>query len=57
MKESSSSSTGAVPEALVFDALAWLGNVSTSVLIVFVNKVLMDPKKGYRFSFGTYTKH
>lgn len=27
-------------------------NVSTSVLIVFVNKVLMDPKMGYKFVFG-----
>ena len=42
----SSSSPGAV------DAAAWWLNVSTSVVIVFVNKLLMDPKKGYGFSFG-----
>ena len=43
----SSSSPGAV-----VDAAAWWLNVSTSVVIVFVNKLLMDPKKGYGFSFG-----
>lgn len=37
---------------MAYDAFAWLGNVATSVLIVFVNKVLMDPKKGYKFQFG-----
>lgn len=36
------------------DVSAWLGNVSTSVLIVFVNKVLMDPHKGYAFVFGEW---
>lgn len=41
-----------VPQALIYDGCAWLGNVSTSVLIVFVNKVLMDPQKGYSFTFG-----
>jgi solute carrier family 35 protein E3 len=35
-----------------YDGCAWFFNVSTSVLIVFVNKVLMDPKKGYGFTFG-----
>jgi hypothetical protein len=35
-----------------FDALAWFMNVSTSVLIVFVNKLLMDAKHGYAFTFG-----
>lgn len=39
-------------QALIYDGCAWLGNVSTSVLIVFVNKALMDPQKGYRFTFG-----
>lgn len=34
------------------DACAWFFNVSTSVLIVFVNKVLMDSKTGYKFTFG-----
>lgn len=42
-----------VPQALIYDGCAWLGNVSTSVLIVFVNKVLMDPQKGYSFTFAT----
>jgi solute carrier family 35 protein E3 len=40
------------PQVVAYDACAWLGNVATSVLIVFVNKVLMDPKKGFRFQFG-----
>lgn len=40
------------PQAVAYDAFAWLGNVATSVLIVFVNKVLMDPKKGFKFQFG-----
>ena len=33
------------------DVAAWAANVSTSVLIVFVNKVLMD-SKGYGFHYG-----
>lgn len=37
---------------LASDASAWFGNVATSVLIVFVNKVLMDPRTGYKFQFG-----
>lgn len=37
---------------LVVDASAWLFNVSTSVLIVFVNKVLMG-RSGYMFNFAT----
>ncbi|EFJ41796.1 hypothetical protein VOLCADRAFT_98177 [Volvox carteri f. nagariensis] len=40
-------------EKLAMDIFAWFLNVSTSVLIVFVNKVLMDPKIGYRFVFAT----
>jgi hypothetical protein len=36
----------------VADAGAWFFNVATSVLIVFVNKVLMDSKTGYKFTFG-----
>ncbi len=36
----------------VTDVFAWFLNVSTSVVIVFINKVLMDDKKGYRFVFG-----
>lgn len=35
------------------DAAAFAFNVATSVLIVFVNKVLMDPRKGYGFVFAT----
>ncbi|MEW5316716.1 MAG: hypothetical protein WDW38_008068 [Sanguina aurantia] len=35
------------------DLFAWFLNVSTSVLIVFVNKVLMDNSWGYRFTFAT----
>lgn len=31
---------------------AWLLNVSSSVAIVFVNKVLMDQRGGYRFTFA-----
>jgi hypothetical protein len=31
---------------------AWLLNVSSSVAIVFVNKVLMDQRGKYRFTFG-----
>lgn len=34
------------------DAAAWAFNVSTSVAIVFCNKVLMDPHWGYKFIFG-----
>ena len=37
---------------VAYSAFAWFLNVSTSVLIVFVNKLLMDPKKGYAFTFG-----
>eukprot|EP00798_Chlamydomonas_sp_ICE-L_P031301 gene31301-6449_t len=35
------------------DFVAWFMNVSSSVLIVFVNKVLMDPNWGYGFVFAT----
>lgn len=34
------------------NAFAWFMNVSSAVTIVFVNKVLMDQKKGYAFTFG-----
>lgn len=33
------------------DVSAWAGNVSTSVLIIFINKVLMS-KTGYGFRYG-----
>lgn len=34
------------------DLTAWFGNVSTSVLIVFVNKLVMKVGGGYGFHFG-----
>lgn len=37
---------------LAGDLVAWGGNVSTSVLIVFINKVLMKTT-GYGFHYGT----
>eukprot|EP00884_Botryococcus_braunii_P023127 jgi/Botrbrau1/9499/Bobra.0252s0114.1 len=37
---------------VVLDLGAWAGNVSTSVLIVFVNKILMS-SRGYGFCFAT----
>jgi hypothetical protein len=36
----------------VIDVCAWFLNVTTSVLIVFVNKKLMDSRHGYKFVFG-----
>lgn len=47
------------PHSVAADAGAWFGNVATSVLIVFVNKMLMS-STGYKFQFGelvsrTYT--
>jgi hypothetical protein len=36
---------------LEFSVFAWFFNVSTSVVIVFVNKVLMG-RNGYMFNFG-----
>ena len=36
---------------LAADGAAWLGNVSTSVAIIFVNKVLMNVS-GYGFRYG-----
>jgi solute carrier family 35 protein E3 len=44
---------GARSGALGSDVAAWSLNVSTSVLIVFVNKVLMDAKHGYGFVFAS----
>lgn len=37
---------------LVMDTAAWFGNVSTSVLIIFINKVLMS-RTGYGFRYAT----
>lgn len=36
---------------VAISAFAWLFNVSTSVAIVFINKVLMG-RSGYFFNFG-----
>lgn len=43
------------PESLAGDVFAWALNVVTSVGIVFTNKLLMDPRWGYGFSFGETT--
>jgi hypothetical protein len=40
----------------VADTFAWLLNVSSSVLIVFVNKVLLDAHS-YAFTFGAPQRH
>ena len=40
---------------LVLDGVAWLGNVSTSVAIIFINKVLMA-RTGYGFVYGGFCK-
>eukprot|EP00878_Enallax_costatus_P023276 GHUV01024747.1.p1 GENE.GHUV01024747.1~~GHUV01024747.1.p1 ORF type:complete len:159 (+),score=25.79 GHUV01024747.1:520-996(+) len=37
----------------ISDGLAWALNVSTSVVIVFANKVLLDSKTGHGFKFAT----
>ena len=37
----------------VADAAAWAGNISSSVLIIFVNKYLMG-RKGYDFHYGEW---
>lgn len=34
------------------NVLAFTMNVASAVTIVFVNKVLMDHKRGYAFTFG-----
>eukprot|EP00879_Flechtneria_rotunda_P001975 GHRR01002150.1.p1 GENE.GHRR01002150.1~~GHRR01002150.1.p1 ORF type:complete len:375 (+),score=101.36 GHRR01002150.1:344-1468(+) len=44
---------GQETQNLASNVFAWFMNVSTSVLIVFVNKVLMDPKKGFGFTYAT----
>jgi hypothetical protein len=38
------------------DVFAWFLNVSTSVIIVFANKVLLDAKSGHGFAFGESTR-
>lgn len=47
--------SGHAAHSVASDAAAWLGNVSSSVLIVFVNKLLMDPRTGYKFQFGEFS--
>lgn len=37
---------------MLADTAAFLANIFSSVLIIFVNKKLMDPKAGYGFMFG-----
>ena len=41
---------------MVMDTAAWFGNVSTSVLIIFINKVLMS-RTGYGFRYGQSCEH
>lgn len=41
--------------SLASNTFAWFLNVASAVTIVFVNKVLMDHKKGYAFTFGEHT--
>ena len=36
---------------ILMDVSAWAGNVSTSVLIIFINKILMS-RTGYGFQYG-----
>jgi solute carrier family 35 protein E3 len=38
-----------------WDVMSWFLNVSSSVVIVFANKVLLDAKSGHGFAFGTST--
>lgn len=38
-------------KAAAYNAFAWIFNVSTSIVIVFVNKILMGAN-GYMFNFG-----
>eukprot|EP00891_Asterochloris_glomerata_P006769 jgi/Astpho2/6769/Aster-07215 len=38
-------------QKLLLDGVAWLGNVSSSVFIIFVNKILMSTT-GYAFRYG-----
>ena len=42
---------GLTEQKIVMDMLAWAGNVSSSVLIIFVNKILMN-RTGYGFKYG-----
>lgn len=42
-----------IKNKMLGDVLSWAGNVSTSVLIVFVNKIVMKTT-GYGFHYGAY---
>lgn len=42
---------GVAEQKLVMDMVAWAGNVSSSVMIIFVNKILMNTT-GYGFKYG-----
>ena len=39
-------------EKELYDVIAWFGNVSSSVLLIYSNKVLMSGSVGYGFRFG-----
>ena len=36
------------------DVAAWFGNVSSSVLLIYSNKILMSSAIGYGFRFGVF---
>ena len=38
-----------------WDVFAWFLNVSSSVVIVFINKVLLSEQNGHGFAFGELT--
>ena len=42
---------GLTEQKIVLDLVAWASNVSSSVLIIFVNKILMQAT-GYGFKYG-----
>ncbi len=42
---------GLAEQKLVMDMVAWAGNVSSSVMIIFINKILMNAT-GYGFKYG-----
>ena len=46
---------GIEDKQLALSAFAWIFNVSTSVTIVFINKVLMG-STGYAFNFGAFQR-
>ena len=44
---------GLTEQKIVLDLVAWASNVSSSVLIIFVNKILMQTT-GYGFKYGEW---